>query len=268
MPTAARFGCATARHASSSGTSAARTRAGSAGGPPAARRRKDKIPIAGVSPVTLCSSSGSASSAPKAASARRTSMSGARSSAQPLARKAVPACRRRGSPDVPMRLSVSCGAARAHPVSRHSSSHRPQMHRRSRRPARRVLTADDTEARRGQAGWEVPGRRGPVRGDPMHVVARWCVTHRLVVVGLWLLVLAATFLGSSAAGSNYARAPRCPARQAPPPPACCSRRCPDSQGTPSRSCSRRRPGRWTTRPSSRRSRPCWAGCRTCPTSPA
>jgi hypothetical protein len=26
----------------------------------------------------------------------------------------------------------------------------------------------------------------------MHVVARWCATHRLVVVGLWLLVLAAT----------------------------------------------------------------------------
>lgn len=39
----------------------------------------------------------------------------------------------------------------------------------------------------------------------MHVVARWCATHRLVVVGLWLLVLAATFLGSSAAGSNYAQ---------------------------------------------------------------
>src|SRR5258708_2666571 len=38
----------------------------------------------------------------------------------------------------------------------------------------------------------------------MHVLARWCATHRLVVVGLWLLVLAATFLGSSAAGSNYA----------------------------------------------------------------
>ena len=39
----------------------------------------------------------------------------------------------------------------------------------------------------------------------MHVVARWCATHRLVVVGLWLLVLAATFLGSSAAGSSYAQ---------------------------------------------------------------
>ena len=39
----------------------------------------------------------------------------------------------------------------------------------------------------------------------MRIVARWCVTHRLVVVGLWLLVLAATFLGSSAAGSNYAQ---------------------------------------------------------------
>jgi RND superfamily putative drug exporter len=39
----------------------------------------------------------------------------------------------------------------------------------------------------------------------MQVVARWCVRHRLVVVGLWLLVLAATFVGSSAAGSNYAQ---------------------------------------------------------------
>ncbi|MGH3249513.1 MAG: MMPL family transporter [Trebonia sp.] len=39
----------------------------------------------------------------------------------------------------------------------------------------------------------------------MHSIARWCVTHRLVVVGLWLLVLAATFVGSSAAGSNYAQ---------------------------------------------------------------
>jgi RND superfamily putative drug exporter len=38
----------------------------------------------------------------------------------------------------------------------------------------------------------------------MRIVARWCVTHRLVVVGLWLAVLAATFLGSSATGSNYA----------------------------------------------------------------
>jgi RND superfamily putative drug exporter len=38
----------------------------------------------------------------------------------------------------------------------------------------------------------------------MRVVARWCVTHRLVVVGLWLAVLAATFLGSSVTGSNYA----------------------------------------------------------------
>ena len=39
----------------------------------------------------------------------------------------------------------------------------------------------------------------------MHVLARWCGTHRLVVLGLWLLVLAATFLGSSATGSSYAQ---------------------------------------------------------------
>lgn len=39
----------------------------------------------------------------------------------------------------------------------------------------------------------------------MHSIARWCVAHRLVVVALWLLVLAATFLGSSATGSDYAQ---------------------------------------------------------------
>ena len=39
----------------------------------------------------------------------------------------------------------------------------------------------------------------------MHVIARWCATHRLVVVGLWLLVLAAAFLGSSKTGSSYAQ---------------------------------------------------------------
>jgi RND superfamily putative drug exporter len=38
----------------------------------------------------------------------------------------------------------------------------------------------------------------------MQVLARWCVTHRLAVVGIWLLVLVGTFLGSSATGSNYA----------------------------------------------------------------
>ncbi len=37
----------------------------------------------------------------------------------------------------------------------------------------------------------------------MQAVARWCVGHRLVVVGIWLLVLVGTFLGSSATGSNY-----------------------------------------------------------------
>jgi RND superfamily putative drug exporter len=39
----------------------------------------------------------------------------------------------------------------------------------------------------------------------MRVVARWCVTHRLVVVGIWLLVLAGTFAGSSVTGSSYAQ---------------------------------------------------------------
>jgi len=38
----------------------------------------------------------------------------------------------------------------------------------------------------------------------MRSIARWCVRHRLVVAGLWLLVLTGTFLGQSATGSHYA----------------------------------------------------------------
>jgi RND superfamily putative drug exporter len=38
----------------------------------------------------------------------------------------------------------------------------------------------------------------------MRSLARWCVRHRLVVIGLWLLVLAGTFLGQSATGTHYA----------------------------------------------------------------
>ena len=44
----------------------------------------------------------------------------------------------------------------------------------------------------------------------MQVVARWCVTHRLVVVGIWLLVLVGTFFGSSAIGSNFAQSTSLP----------------------------------------------------------
>jgi RND superfamily putative drug exporter len=39
----------------------------------------------------------------------------------------------------------------------------------------------------------------------MQAVARWCVTHRLVVIGIWLLVLVGTLFGSSVTGSNYAQ---------------------------------------------------------------
>jgi RND superfamily putative drug exporter len=39
----------------------------------------------------------------------------------------------------------------------------------------------------------------------MRSIARWCVRHRLVVIGLWLMVLAGTFLGQSATGSHYAQ---------------------------------------------------------------
>jgi RND superfamily putative drug exporter len=38
----------------------------------------------------------------------------------------------------------------------------------------------------------------------MRSLARWCVRHRLVVLGLWLMVLVGTFLGQSATGSHYA----------------------------------------------------------------
>ena len=38
----------------------------------------------------------------------------------------------------------------------------------------------------------------------MRSLARWCVRHRLVVLGLWLMVLVGTFFGQSALGSHYA----------------------------------------------------------------
>jgi RND superfamily putative drug exporter len=38
----------------------------------------------------------------------------------------------------------------------------------------------------------------------MRSLARWCVRHRLVVLGLWLMVLGGAFFGQSALGSHYA----------------------------------------------------------------
>ena len=38
----------------------------------------------------------------------------------------------------------------------------------------------------------------------MRSLARWCVRHRLAVLGIWLIVLAGAFLGQSAIGSHYA----------------------------------------------------------------
>ena len=38
----------------------------------------------------------------------------------------------------------------------------------------------------------------------MRSLARWCVRHRLVVLGIWLMVLVGTFFGQSALGSHYA----------------------------------------------------------------
>jgi len=39
----------------------------------------------------------------------------------------------------------------------------------------------------------------------MRSLARWCVRHRLAVLGIWLMVLAGAFLGQSALGSHYAQ---------------------------------------------------------------
>src|SRR6185437_2656002 len=38
----------------------------------------------------------------------------------------------------------------------------------------------------------------------MRSLARWCVRHRLAVLGIWLMVLVGAFLGQSALGSHYA----------------------------------------------------------------
>jgi RND superfamily putative drug exporter len=38
----------------------------------------------------------------------------------------------------------------------------------------------------------------------MRSIARWCVRHRLAVLGIWLMVLVGAFLGQSALGSHYA----------------------------------------------------------------
>jgi putative drug exporter of the RND superfamily len=38
----------------------------------------------------------------------------------------------------------------------------------------------------------------------MRSVARWCYQHRFLVIGAWIVVLAAAFFGASSTGSNYA----------------------------------------------------------------
>ena len=38
----------------------------------------------------------------------------------------------------------------------------------------------------------------------MRSVARWCYQHRFLVLGAWIVVLAAAFFGASSTGSNYA----------------------------------------------------------------
>ena len=53
-----------------------------------------------------------------------------------------------------------------------------------------------------------PRRRGSAEEVVMRSLARWCVRHRLAVLGLWLMVLAGAFLGQSALGSHYATSTR------------------------------------------------------------
>jgi putative drug exporter of the RND superfamily len=38
----------------------------------------------------------------------------------------------------------------------------------------------------------------------MRSVARWCYQHRFLVLGAWIVVLAAAFFGASSTGSTYA----------------------------------------------------------------
>src|SRR5258708_19846799 len=42
----------------------------------------------------------------------------------------------------------------------------------------------------------------------MRSVARWCYQHRFIVLGAWIVVLFATFLGASSTGSNYSAGPQ------------------------------------------------------------
>src|SRR6266702_537569 len=235
MPTAARFGWNTIRHASSGGTTMTSTPSGK-------RRRatsgsavtKASTPMTGVRPVTLCSSSGSTSSATKAITARTWSMSGARSSPcspslPPAATRVVTA--RNASTSSSSRRFPSYGgtfslpsAARVHSgrspalelllknyggSGRRRSCSRPNGHRGRYSGRTAGLTSKGPDGRRS-AGCsalmlaEVPGRRGSAEEVVMRSLARWCVRHRLAVLGIWLMVLAGAFLGQSALGSHYA----------------------------------------------------------------
>src|SRR5579863_5803980 len=46
--------------------------------------------------------------------------------------------------------------------------------------------------------------RGPPKETLMRSLGRWCVRHRFAVLGMWLVVLVATFVVQSIVGSNYA----------------------------------------------------------------
>src|SRR4029077_16671163 len=83
--------------------------------------RKDRAHIAGVSPVTLCSRSGSASSAPKAANAKSTSTSASRGSHRSvvLPAETVPG-------DHLMPLSLGAAMLSAHPSRALLLRHQPK----------------------------------------------------------------------------------------------------------------------------------------------
>src|SRR3984893_4614148 len=202
MATAARFGWNTTRHSTSSGTTTASTPSGkrlrAARGKAATKAR---TPMSGVRPVILCSRRGSTSRATKAIRARTMSTSGARSSP---CHPDPPRTTRR---TVTARNAEATFVAWPERTGRILAGHRP------------APLDPQNEMGDGKGFWRPTIRgvrwpdaaeRSPAGGDlsaeetVMRSLARWCVRHRLALLGIWLMVLVGTLLGQSALGSHYA----------------------------------------------------------------
>ena len=208
--------------------------------------------MAGVSPVTLCSSSGSASSAAKAigqtgrcrgASARPAAPRGHAWSRATRAASLRPTRRRRRSP-------------RRVPSFRLQHSERPASAQVTAHPSRALLPQHQARPAKGSDGRRFAGRSGPklARGP------RQAGTRRGDLMRRRPLVRHAPPGGgrdmAAGAGRHLPRPARPPEAATPqsttlsgtPSAAAASllqRAVPGQSGTPSRSCSRRTPGRWT-----------------------